>query len=271
MSAQSTIGPLVGINIDDVRRGIKPGLRLASSLGFPVVELTTVAGDLAPSNLSLSGRRHLRRIVDGLGLQLASLAADFPQLRFSDPRTVGERVERSCEVIELAADLKVPVVTASAGRLTVPNTREPSPLVLEALRRIGEFADSRGTIFGIRPSYDGGDRLVGVMDNLACPFVGVGLDPAALVMTGADPLERIERFVEQIVAVQARDGTVGGGELAGHETPLGDGDVDWPTLLAVLRAAEYRRPFIVRRTGSANPGPDLLAACDALKRMLGRA
>lgn len=259
---------VIGVNIDDFRRGTKDALRLAGSLDFSAVELATVAGDIAPEHLTSSGRRHLAHFIRGLGLQLTSLAADMPGLRLTDPGTADECVERTCHVLELAADLKVPVVTASLGAITHPDTGEPSPLALEALRRIGEFADSRGTIYAIRPSYDAGDRLVDILAALACPSIGVGLDPAALVMTGANPLARLERFIEQVVAVQARDGTVGRDQHAGHEAPLGEGDVDWMTLLAMLTAAEYRRPYILRRRESANPTDDLRHARDSLKGML---
>ncbi|MHC4698836.1 MAG: sugar phosphate isomerase/epimerase family protein [Planctomycetota bacterium] len=260
--------PVIGVNVDDFRRGTKEALRLAASLDFHAIELATVQGDVAPRNLTSSGRRHLAHFVDGLGLQMTSLVADTPGLRLTDPQTVAERVERTCQILELAADLKVPVVTASAGAITHPDTGEASPLALEALRRIGEFADTRGTIYAIRPSYEAGDRLVHVLTGLACPSIGVGLDPAAMVMTGANPMARIEQFIEQVVAVQARDGTVGGAERTGHEAPLGEGDVDWTTLLAVLSAAEYRRPYVLRRSESANPVKDIQYARDTLAQML---
>ena len=43
---------------------------------------------------------------------------------------------------------------------------------------------SRGVIYAMRPSRDFGDRLVGVLDALRCPSIHVGLDPAAMVMSG---------------------------------------------------------------------------------------
>ena len=52
-------------------------------MGFGAVEFATVEGELAPSNLSSSGRRHLVRFVDGLGLQPTSFLVDGPDARGS--------------------------------------------------------------------------------------------------------------------------------------------------------------------------------------------
>lgn len=259
---------VIGVNIDDFRRGTKEALRLAASMSFHAVELAAVEGDVAPRALSSSGRRHLSRFVGGLGLQLTSLVADLPGLRLTDPRTVGERVERTCEVLELAADLRVPVVTAAAGALTHPETGAPSPLAMEALSKIVEFADSRGTVYALRPSHDAGDRIVRVLKALDCRALGLGIDPAEMVMSGSNPLACIEQFIERVVAVQARDGTLGGGDRSGQEAALGEGDVDWTALLAVLDAAEYRRPYVLRRTESANPAHDIQHARQTFTRML---
>jgi sugar phosphate isomerase/epimerase len=212
--------------------------------------------------------------VEGFGLRLASLSADFPGLRLTDPRTAEQRVERTCQAIDLARDLHVPIVTAIVGALTHPETGEPSTVALESLRRIGECADSHGVHFAIRPSYDGGDRVARVLSTLGCSSIRVCLDPAAMVMTGANPLASIDSYIEQIDLVHARDGTAGlperadGGTRLGHETPFGEGDVDLVGLFDALRAAEYRSGYVVRRADSANPARELSLARDALARYL---
>lgn len=261
-------GPTIGVDVDDFRLPTKQGLRKAADLAFRAVELATVAGDVAPSNLSSSGRRALWRYTDGLGLRMAALVADLPGLRLTDPRTVDERVERTCGILELAADLKVPVVTASAGALTHPDTGEPSPPAVDALKLIGEYADSRGLVYALRPSYDSGDRMVRVLAELGCPSIRVCLDPAAMAMAGANPMSLIERLADQIAFVYARDGTAGLSERTGHETRLGEGDVDLVGVLATLSAVDYTGPYILRRTDSQTPIADLQDARDMLSRLL---
>ena len=260
--------PCIAVDIGDLRLATKPALRKAADLAFRVVELPTTQGDLAPRNLSASGRRHLSSLVGGLGLKVVALRGDMRGIRLTDPRTVDEHVFRTCEVLDLAKDLGVNIVTASAGALTHPETGDPSPQALDALRRIGEFADGRGLLYAIRPVCDSGDRIARVLDELGCPSIGICLDPAEMVMGGANPLSRIERYVEQIQLMHARDATSGSTDRTGYETPMGEGDVDLRGLMAVLDAAEYRGAYVVRRTESLDPSADLNAARDVLAGML---
>ncbi|MGD2110240.1 MAG: sugar phosphate isomerase/epimerase family protein [Phycisphaerae bacterium] len=260
--------PELGINVQDLQLPTKTALEKAAELDFRAIELPTVAGQLAPSNLSKSGRRHLSHLVSSLGLRLAALVADAPQLRLTDPQTVDQRVELTASVLGLASDLKVPTVTAAVGALTHPETKTPSPLAVEALKTIGEAADARGVFFCLRPSYDSGDRIVRVLDELRCPSLGVCVDPAEQVMHGANPFDSIDRFVEQVRLIHVRDGTAGLSDRTGHETRLGEGDVDLVGLLAILDAADYQGPHIIRRTDSQNPARDLSDARETLKHLL---
>ncbi len=260
--------PRIGVDVDDFRLAIKDGLRRAAEMSFREVEFAAV-GEVAPAGISATGRRHLAHFVHGLGLDLAALTADLPALRLSDPGTVGEKVQRTEQVLDLAADLKVPVVTAAAGALTHPETGEPSPLALEALQRIGSRADARGVIYALRPTRETGERLVRVLDELRCPSIGVCLDPAAVVMSGADPLAAIERWADQIILFHARDGTAGLADRPGRETRLGEGEVDLMGVLAMLGVAEYSGPWILRRSDSPDPAADLQDACEVLNRYSG--
>ena len=210
----------------------------------------------------------------GQGLRLGALVADIPGLHLGDSRTVDERVERTLEIIDLAKDMDVPVVTSATGALTHSEEGTPLPCALEALGRIGEFADSRGIRYAIRPSLDSGDRVTDLLGALGCPSIWLGLDPAAMVMTGANPLASIERLMDRITLLHARDATAGCLSRAddharlGHETRLGEGEVDLLGLFAALREADYRGACILRRTDSKTPTEDLQAARSTIQRFL---
>jgi L-ribulose-5-phosphate 3-epimerase len=249
--------PAIGIEVGDLRLPTKEAIAKASALGFSVIELPAVTGEVAPAALSSSGRRHLRRYVDGLGLSMAALGADVPGARLTDPAAVDLRIERTRAILELATDLRVGVVTASIGALTHPESGEPSPVAIEALARIGEHADMLGRDFAIRPSYDSAERLANVLDQLRCPAIKIGLDPAAMAMVGTNPLAVIERYADRIALVYARDGTAGGGQRSGRETRFGEGEVDLIGLFAALAGGDYTGAHILRRTDSANPVSDL--------------
>ena len=259
---------IVGVDLGDLRLDAKEAMLAAARLQFRAIEMPASEGETSPRSLSTSGRRHLARFVEGLGLSLPALRADFAQLRFTDPAALEERIERTCEILELAADLNVSIVTAASGALTHPRTGVPSDLAIAALRRIGEFADSRDVVFALRPSHDPPDRLAAVLDAVRCPHIRLGLDPAALVMSGVNPMSPIGRFPDQFSLVHVRDATAGSFDRPGSETSPGNGDVDWGSLFAALRGVDYAGPFIVRRIDAVDPAGELVAARTFLNRHL---
>lgn len=249
--------PPIGLDIEDLQQETKSGIRTAADLGFRCLEIPAGQGDVSPDALSSSGRRHLARLVDGFGLKIVAITAEFPELRLTDPVGVHQRVEKTIQVLDLARDLGVSAVVAATGALTHPDTGDPSPVAIEGLAHIAEHADARSIRFCIRASQDDEDRLSRILQAVACPSLKLCLDPAALVMAGANPMAVLQRFANQIELVHARDGTVGRSDSAGAETDFGRGDVDWMGMLVVLSGVEYQGPYIVRRHVARSPASDL--------------
>jgi sugar phosphate isomerase/epimerase len=106
--------------------------------------------------------------------------------------------------------------------------------------------------------------VANVLDALRCPALEIGLDPAAMVMAGANPLASFEQIAEHVRLLHARDATAGFPDRPGHETRLGAGEVDLSRILMLLDAADYAGPYILRRTDSATPAQDLADARAAL-------
>jgi len=258
----------VGLDISDLQLGVKDGLRAASEMGFRVVEISAADPELDPAQLSTSGRRHLLRYVDGLGLRMEVIAAECPGLTLTDPRSVDGRVARTQRILEMAREVHVGVVTASAGALTHPETGEPSPAAVEALMQLGACADACGVVYALRPTCDDAQRVDRVLQAVGCPAVRLGIDPAAMVMHGANPMSIIQRLPEQIGLIHARDATAGMPGRPGVETRWGEGEVDFVGLLAMLSAIEFRGPYILRRTNSANPAGDLRDALQDWRHLM---
>jgi len=257
----------VGVDLNDLHRSVKISLHVAADMGFRVAEISAASGELTPEQLSASGRRHLSRLTEGLGISLAALVADMPGLRLTDPKTVDERISRTLAILDLSRDLRVPAVTASIGALTHPDSGEPSPLAVQSLQRIGEVADHRNAMFAIRPTGDSPDRILRVLEAVGCPALKLCLDPASLMMSGVNPMALVERCADGIVLIHARDATAGFPERPGHETVFGEGDVDWKSLAEVLKSMDFRHPVVLRRTDSSTPARDLLIGRDAVNQL----
>lgn len=258
----------LGVDIGDLRLPGKDAIRVASEMALAVVEIPTVSGELAPEQLSSTGRRHLVRYVEGYGLRIAALRADLPEARFTDPAGAERRVERTREIIRLAVDMRVPIVTAGTGALTHPSTGEPSDVAVQALAQIADVADSMGVTYSLRPGEDSVEALAKVMDRLRCPSIGFAIDPGAMVMSGRDPISLLARFPDQVSLLHARDGTAGREGTGGSEARFGAGDVAWDLLFAALGAADFSGACILREPDSRNPVDALQRARDAIERYM---
>jgi sugar phosphate isomerase/epimerase len=259
---------MVGVHVGDLRQPVKDGIRRAAELGLRFVELPTEIGELVPENLSGTGRRHLARYIEDFGLRISSLSADIPQSPWTDGRSVERRIEQTKGILTLAADLGVRVVTFSAGGMHSPGSDSISPIAMEGLCVLGDQADRLGIHLAMRPTLDGADSVAALLEHLRCPAFKLGLDPAAIVAGGTNPMSIIERLANEVVLVHARDATIGRPEHPGREVRLGEGDVDLVGVVAGLAAAGFQGPHILRRTDSASPESDIIAGRDALRKLL---
>ena len=117
----------LGVDVQDLPLPTKAALGKAAELDFRLIELPAVEGEVSPTNLSKSGRRHLSHLVDSLGLSMAALVGDVPQTRLTDPQTVGKRVEVTLQVLALAADALVGDDAASRLSVWLRSLRPLSP------------------------------------------------------------------------------------------------------------------------------------------------
>ena len=151
----------------------------------------------------------MSRFVEGFGLSIASRVADFPGKRLTDPLSVDRRVTCTKDIIELAFDLHVGVVTTSLGAVAHPETGEPAPLAVQALRALGEYADARGVLLAVRPTSDNAERTASLLAEVACPAGIVGLAPSAQVMAGPYPLALLDPTGGRIPTSHSADRGVG--------------------------------------------------------------
>ena len=208
--------------------------------------------------------REIRKMLDGYGLQISSLAY-YPNPLHPDlehRQTVIGHLQR---VIEAAALLEVPVVGTFIGKdkdRTVPANLEEYAKVWPP---IVKFARDRGVKIGIENcpmlfSYDewpGGNNLAStpaiwrkMWELIPDDNFGLNLDPSHLILQMIDYERVVREFGDKIFHVHAKDlhidreGLYEHGALSqgmGWQVPRlpGLGDVDWAKFIGALTAAGY--------------------------------
>jgi len=98
-----------------------------------------------------------------------------------------------------------------------------------------------------------------LLDSVQTRGIGVNLDPANLVMHGFDHLRSARDLAKYIVHAHAKDGKRGG------EVPLGDGDVNFPEYLALMKQLGFDGFHTNEREVGADPLADITKAADFLR------
>ncbi len=279
----------IGVLADSFRLPVRDGIRKARELGATGVQVYAVGGEISPESLDAEGRTGFRRYCDELDLEISALCGDLGGHGFERAAENPDKIERSKRIVDLAADLGVPVVTTHIG--VVPSdARAPAyAAIRDACRELGAYAEVNNVTFAIETGPEPAVVLKQLLDDVGSRGIGVNFDPANLVMvTRDDPVQGVHTLGPHIVHTHAKDGRnlqscdpadVYGAFAEGgfaqlearmgrlfEEVPLGEGDVPWPDYLHALRAVGYRGFLTIEREVGPDPAEDICAAIEFLKK-----
>ena len=242
----------VGMNLEAIRRHEKPfewGVEKAAELGFEYIEPMVHWGRELMSEAHYyhtvsmwDDPYRIRRAAEKAGLKVSGLQAHGPVCR---PDVHGDYLKQA---IRYAAEVGAPVVNTDEG-IKAPWTTEEEDHVLMRymLYEAAQVAEPRGILIGLEchaqysRTPDGLDRIYNLVQS---PAIGINLDTGNAYLAGQDPYAWLERVVDRLVHLHAKDITeqhsaAERGKVAG--TPVGcacgDGVIDWARVIEILRRA----------------------------------
>lgn len=203
----------------------------ATGVGFRAVQLNAAAPTVRPRELSASDRRDLAATLRRRELAISGVDLWIPGEHFRDPSAKDRAVSALTDAVGLAADL----ASVSDGPPTV-STVLPSPDDAEAMEvteAVTEAASARGVrvadfAFPETAREDGGHGTI-----------GVGVDPAAVLMGGGDPASSASSAGARLIAARLSDAD-GGGRCA-----PGAGRLDRTTYEVSLATAGFDGALVV--------------------------
>ena len=233
------------IRIDSLQLPLQKALRFASKIGASGVELNA-RDTIRPKELSDTGLRQLRKMLDDLNLKVAAIR--FPTRRGYDVTTdLDRRIDATKSAMQLAYRLGCPVVINQIGE--VPETEEDPRFstLSEVIDDLGRFGARVGAFFAAETGTESGDRLASLLDTNEDAFVAAALNPGQLIVNRHNVTEAIKALGHRIQIVSAVDGVLDLAAGRGLSVPLGQGTADFPELLGQLEDFQYPGFFIVGR------------------------
>ena len=272
----------LGVISDCFKRSIEESISLAGKLGMDGIQIYAVSGEFCPEVLLASEEKieYYKRLLKENNLVVSALCGDLGGHGFEIEADNAVRVERTNRIVDLACKFDTKVVTTHIGVIPDDESAPKYKIMLDAIRKCGEYAASKGVTLAIETGPETAPVLAGFVAKTG-KGVGVNLDPANFVMvTGQDPAEAVYMLRDYIVHTHLKDGKMlkksnpveiynvfaeGGIEglnVADYfiETPVGEGDVDFSAYVGALKEIGYDGFLTIERETGSDPSSDIAKA-----------
>jgi sugar phosphate isomerase/epimerase len=236
----------------------KKALHTAAAIGCDGVQFDA-RNEVHPAELSETGRRQLRKMLDDLNLRVGSVA--FPTRRgYADPNDLERRVDATLAAMVLASQLRAPVLVCNLGGLTASTER-----LTEVFTALGAHGMRLGVQLAAQARFTSFEQLAEFIATLPEGSLFLDLHPAHLLAQGHSPSEFVSTLGQHIAHVHAVDAVRDFSTGRNLEVELGRGSADFPSLLGQLEEFEYRGWITIERNGSEQVVEDCANAVKYLR------
>ncbi len=253
----------VAIELASLKIPFAQALHMAARLGAEAVEIDG-RNEVAVDDLSRTGVRQVRKMLEDLNLRVAALAFRTRH-GYGDLEHLERRVDATKRALKLAYELGTNVVVNHIGRVPPDDDLATLTTLRTALADIGREGQRVGAMLAAETGTESGADLLKLLDSLPPGSIGVDFNPANLIVHGFDPREAAKALGQHVLHVHATDGTRDVAAGRGIEVPLGRGSVEFPELLGALEEHQYRGYLTIRRTESNNAVAEIAAAVKYLR------
>jgi len=222
--------------------------------------------ELRPSDLSETGLRQLRKMLDDLKLRVGSVV--FPTRRgYGDPADLEPRLEGTIAAMRLASQLHARVLVIHLGRLPEDSSDDANTIMEEAILSLARHGTHLGVQLAAQVGFSNCQQLEDFMDSLPEGSLALDLHPGRLIAHGHSLDEYVSKLGKHVVHVHATDAVRESGRRQGIEVELGRGQADFPALIGSLEEYEFRGWVTIERRESHQPVEDIGNAVKYLRTL----
>jgi L-ribulose-5-phosphate 3-epimerase len=249
--------------------------RAARADGFAGILFDAISSALDLTTLTQTGRRDFRQLLSSNNLQLVGLQTQLGPDGLGPRANIERALTQLDRIMQTAADLGAPLLCLDLGPLppappppqapaptpapelagliiipqVEPKIAPPPPELTDAdrafaqhldaaLRELCSDADRYNCIIAARSDLAGFAELDHALRTASCPWLGVDLDPVAILRDPWPKDEILSRLAPLIRHVRVRDATKGADRRT-RPAVVGQGSVNWQELLQDLDDAAY--------------------------------
>jgi sugar phosphate isomerase/epimerase len=222
--------------------------------------------EVSPAEFGDTARQQLRHYLQEQRLQIAACTLTT-HATLADPDRLDARVAAVRRALEFTRQLGADVLTVRLGRIPPDAASAEHQRLLDVLSDLAAHGNRVGAILALGTLGNSAATLRGLISTIDAGPLGIDLDPAGCIFSGASPTQDLRALHDRLVHFQVRDG-VRTADGSGVETAVGAGDVVWDELLATLAECDYRGWLTVRRSGGEDLPGDLARGVQYVRNVL---
>ena len=170
-------------------------------------------------------------------------------LGFVPPAYREQCIKELKQGIDFAADIGVKAVITHCGFIPETPLSQLYKDVLAAIEDVAGYCLDRNLEFWFECGQETPLTLLRTIEDLKLPNLGINFDTANLILYGrGNPVDAVDVFGKYVKNLHVKDGFCPtDGYHNGKQAPLGQGIVDFKTVLRKLRKLDFRGELIVER------------------------
>ncbi len=276
-----------GILLDSLQTDLDDALAFAAETGVSGVQIYAAPHEMSSMKIDLKDAAALKKKVQSFGLEISALCGDLGGHGFERENENPEKLAKTKEIIDFAAELGTEVITTHIGVVSETDVVQNS-IMQKALREICSYAQQAGVFIAVETGPERSYVLKKFIEGTGERNLKVNFDPANLVMVqGENPATAVGILKDYIVYTHAKDGRMvkkcdsveiygafADGNPSGInfddyfvELPLGKGDVNFPEYLKTLDAIGYSGYLTIEREAGDRRKIDVSEGISFLKKI----
>lgn len=254
----------IGVVLEALRLRAKEGIKTASMLGFNGIQINVTQGELTPENLSQTGCRELKRIVNTNRLVICALGGELGA-GFINENDFVFLIEKTKKLVNLALELQTNIITIQIGNIPLELNSSYGDSVITALTEVGTYAEHYGCNLAANVNFDNYDTLKGLFAALQTQGIKLNYSPAALLTNNLGPVDGILGLHEYIAHTNLWD-TRQIGEGRRVEVPIGEGILPMDEIITTLESTGYQGHYVINSNITQDAIEDIKKSKDFLDR-----
>lgn len=277
----------ISVMHSNLRKPFDEVLQIAGELELDGLHLNC-GGEFDARTMTTSERKAALKKIKDHGLEISALCCWGGGVDLGEAEHHPENIAWGKKLLEMAVDMESPIWMAHVGVMPWSTDDPRWQAFVDATGELARYGETLGACLAMETGPEPARIMQRLIETVDSPGLRANYDPANLIlwpviliergkMAGPydkdralaefEPTEGVKRLGQYTAHTHAKDALVHP-DGKRQEVPLGQGFVDWPRYLTLLKEAGYDGYLAIERETGEDPVGDIRRAASFLREQL---